>query len=217
MKTITTLILLALCANTLAGTIPGLTPTKVKASFGDVDLGGVTTRFSTEQTEHVFKMESEGSLLTLTLFGPPRDENKIEVISATALTYSDDQTAQKLRRLFLMMAASAPYAGNKAEEARQWVAANIDKGGERLFGGVRFRLMGSGQTRILRISVDAKPPAPVIAEPVLPPVGTPFDDVVKVHGKPKIQDADTGWAIWTGFKVKFKDGAVVEASRTPSS
>ncbi len=219
MKTLSALILLALCVSVQADNIPDLTPEKVKAAFGDLAFKDSGPRYSNEQTERELRIQGEESLLTITLFGPPNDEQHIKVISACVSTYTEDEMAERLRNVFMGLAASVRYTGSKSEEARQWVAANINKGGEKLFGGVKFRLSGSGQARILRISMDApeKPEAaPVMQkiETILPEAGRTFADVVREHGKPTIRDTDTGWAIWPGFKVRFKDGVVVEASKS---
>jgi len=137
-----------------------------------------------------------------------------------------------LSATFLAYLASLPYEGSAPAEAVAWVRENIGKQTEKMFGPVKLQLFSKAQTRILRMSTEALTPAastgnlgsaPAIKrldQPRqrdealrLPRVGTVYADVVSEHGKPRIQDADTGWAIWTSFKAKFRDGLAVEVAR----
>ncbi len=243
MKTITTLILLALCASAADSTTP-LPPSKLGPEPKIQDLPGlmpvdvylnlqakgftIEKKFAADtggsHSEFICRKDEGSAALTAIIYIPKDGITKVTAVAAVVKTdgVSENET-NVLASSFLGYVASLPYKGSEPASAYAWAAATVGKTTEKMFGPAKMETLAEKQVRVLRISMEplkekaAKAPAPIAAEIILPPVGTVYADVVKVHGKPKIQDADTGWAIWTGFKVKFKDGAVVEASRTPSS
>lgn len=227
MKTILTLLMLALCGSAFAeGNIPGLTAQQVKSAFKELGFPEEATRYTQEQTEQRMRGEVEGNLFDLQLFGPPFESTDVKVIYALVQNHVlPVEKTKELSLSFLCLAASMPYAGSTPSEARIWIAQNIGKNAEKMFGPVKMHLLGNDRTCILRISTD--PLAPKVAEGTapavkhmdmerraksdkIPSVGEVFGDVEKEHGKPVIRDADTGWATWPKFKVLFKDGKAAE-------
>jgi len=222
MKTTTALFTLALCVSIHAENIPGLMPVDV---YLNLEAKGFTTEkklaggTSQQFSEFICRKEEGLGSFTATAYSPKESVSKVAVVSAVVQTAGvSEGEMNALASSFLGFIASLPYQGSEPAAARAWVAATVGQKKEKVFGGVKFQLFANGATRILRISMDApeKPAAPVIQkiQTILPEAGRTFADVVREHGQPTIRDADTGWAIWPGFKVKFKDGAVVEASKS---
>jgi hypothetical protein len=229
MKTILTLIVLALCSSAFAeGIIPDLTARQVKNAFKELGLPEADTRYTAEQAEHDTRGEVEGNLFALRMYGPPYDSTGVNVITAMVQNnVLEDGKTNELSLSFLCLAASMPYTGCTPAEARIWIAANIGKNTEKMFGPVKLQLFSQARSRILRMSTE--PLIPKVAEGTapavkhmdmerrakndkMPSVGEVFGDVEKEHGKPIIRDADTGWATWPKFKVLFKDGKAAEVT-----
>jgi hypothetical protein len=207
--------------------IPGLMPVDL---YLNLEEKGFTTekRLGGAQKEFRCTLEFAGGEHQATAFGSAA--SNVTAISAHTTIYGEANTSA-LAAPFLGYVATLSYDGAEPEQARAWVEANLGKEAETMFGPVKFQLFGEPptRTRILRMSMD---PMTAIAKPsslptiktlekpkvrkdnlVLPKPGALFAEVVKEHGKPSIQDADTGWAIWTSFKVKFKEGRAVEVSQ----
>jgi len=220
MKTVTALIALLMLGSSAQAEllIPGLPPVKLcrtleKVGFRTEKSGGI------EQVQYVTRQEESGVTFVATTYSPASDPESVKVITAMVqnLEYEESGT-DALSRSFLGVVATVPYESSKPEEARAWVMANVGKKAEKIFGVVKFQLFANGRTRILRISMDAMDhpsDGPVIRDPnvKLPAAGALFADVVKEYGKPSTQDADTGWAIWPSFKVKFAAGKAAEVAK----
>ncbi len=227
MKKITLFLLMVLggaCA--AADLIPGLATREVKSAFAELGLPEAEVRYTPEQTEQNMRATIDGNLFMLGIFGPPHDSTGMLAMSVMVQnqTLELNQT-NELSLSFLCLAASMPYAGSMPAEARIWIAANLGKKAEKMFGPVKLQLMGEGRTRILRMSME--PLTPVAAENTLPTIthldrevraksgripsiGTSYTNVELEHGKPAVKDPDTGWATWPTFKALFEDGKAVE-------
>lgn len=231
MKTTILTALLALCSSIViyADPIPALTPRQVKNAFKELGFPEAATRYTPEQSEHDLRGTVDGNLFAVEMFGPPYDSGSINVISA--MVQNQTLEASKTNELglsFLCLAASLPFDESTASTARIWIAGNLGKTTEKMFGQVKLQLFAEGRTRILRISTE--PLAPEVASSTLPAIkhldpetrgknakipdlGTLYADVEKDNGKPAIRDPDTGWATWPTFKVLFKDGRAAEVVR----
>ncbi len=226
-----TLVLLALCISAYAETIPGVLPVDVYLSLEEK---GFTTdkQFKPAGTRFMCSMDSDFGRFSGQVYCPPGESTKINVVVGLVQNFTGDaNSTNAMSASFLAFIASLPYEGSNPSEAQAWVAANLGKETEKMFGSVKFQLFKEERTRMLRLSMEplneqtgsASSSLPAIKtleklkikdENVrLPEVGVVFADVVKEHGKPSIQDVDTGWAFWTSFKAKFKDGVVVEAAK----
>lgn len=229
MKTITLLILL-LSFRAFADTIPGLMPADVYLSLEEK---GFTTdkQYNVEGSRFMCRRDEGGCTWSGQIYAPKGNSTKISVI----VGLMQNQTGEPAKttewsKPFLTYMASLPYEGSTPAEAAAWVGANIGKNAEKQFGPVKMQLFSEGDSRMVRISME--PLAVAEATPStlptithldkpkvrdetakLPEVGNAYTEVIAEHGKPSIQDADTGWAIWTSFKVKFKDGRAVEVAR----
>jgi hypothetical protein len=227
MKTITTFILLMLCVSGFADTIPGLALSEYQRVFSDLGFPGAQVRYDKEQTEHDIRATADGNLFSLTLFGPPYDRQTIHTISAVVANQMlPEERTNELSLTFLCHVASAAYEGSTPAEARAWVAANIGKETEKMFGSVKMQLRGQGRSRILRLSTEplilvdsGTSPAIKRLDPTMrvksfktPVAGSTFAEIEAEHGAPVIRDPDTGLAVWPRFKVQFKDGRAAEVT-----
>ena len=233
MKTPLNLItLLLLCGTLYADIIPGIAPVDV---YLNLERKGFTVdkRFAVEGSSFICTHETAGGHWSGQVHCPKGEITKAYVIVGMVQNYSANAAdTDALSVAFLAYLASLPYAGSAPAEAVAWVRENIGKQAEKMFGPVKLQLFSQARTRLLRMSTEALLPAastgnlgtaPAIKrleQPRqrdealrLPRVGTVYADVVSEHGKPRIQDADTGWAIWTSFKAKFVDGLTVEVAR----
>jgi hypothetical protein len=231
MKTITNAILaLALCINAAAENIPGLTPSDVYLSL---EAKGFTTEkdYRAEGSRYICKRQTGGCFWSGQVYAPSGDSTKVLAVMGMVQNQTGDTAhTDEWSAPFLAYVASLPYTGSTPKEAMFWVNTNVGRNTEKQFGPAKIQLFAKSDTRMIRISMEpleapevttnTLPTITHLAKPkvknenaALPEVGKSFAEVTALHGKPSIQDPDTGWAIWTSFKAKFKDGLAVEVTR----
>ncbi len=79
-----------------------------------------------------------------------RSSTDITLVEATLISY-DPANTDRAARAFLGYVATVPYDGATPKAARAWVAQHVGSRATTEFGGVRYALQTSGETRILEI------------------------------------------------------------------
>lgn len=236
MKTIISLILLALCASAQTEVIPGLTPADV---YLNLEAKGFTTvkkfaaEIGKEWSEFTCIKEDGTCRFTAIIYIPKGRTSEVSaVFGAVQNLQGPSAEDNALSAPFLSYLATLPYEGSLPLEAKIWVAGSMGKNIEKLFGPAKIQLDQKPAIRCLYLSneplkiteTQSTPPAgtaPRIKtyDPAtraksdkIPAVGTIYHEVEAEHGKPAVRDPDTGLAIWPKFKVLFKEGKAAEVT-----
>lgn len=240
MKTILTLIMLALCDSAFAEVIPGLAPVDI---YLNLEAKGFTTekQFAVatgkDWTEFTCTMEDGTCRFTAIIYIPKGQTSQVAgVLGLVQNLRGDESRMNSLSAPFLSYLATLPYTGSEPVAAKIWAAGSMGKNEEKLFGPAKIEVHHEPAMRALYMSTDPLNAAESLADlsnatpnstaprikhldrdarsksNKIPSVGEVFGDVEKEHGNPVIKDPDTGWATWPKFKVLFKDGKAAEVT-----
>lgn len=92
---------------------------------------------------------------TLKVHVTAEDVDRLQSIDAVAMQLASPD--DKLAGDFLGFVATMPYRGSEPTRARDWVKANLVKGGTTVIGGVRFSLFGPATGRTLQMVAAGLP------------------------------------------------------------
>jgi hypothetical protein len=235
MKTVfITSLFLTLHAIALGDVIPGLQPVDVYLNLegkGFATEKNFASATGKEFTEFTCRKDDGVCRFTVIIYIPKGHTSEVAAVSGVVQNVTGAANAtDQLSAPFLSYLATLTYEGGEPAAAAVWATANMGRDNEKFFGPAKIESYHEDRVRVLRVSMDPlKETAPTpstlptvkhLDQPKvkdenarLPEVGKAYAEVIAEHGKPSIQDPDTGWAIWTSFKVKFKDGKAAEVAR----
>ena len=129
--------------------IPGLSPADV---YVDLENKGFTKKkhFGQLQLQWILNYTDNDAKYYVEVFGT--ETTNVFVVKAMGSNLVGDNVRSSVRS-FLGMIATLKYKGSMPIKARTWVEKNAHKNISKVFGGVKYQIMGTKQkTRVLRIS-----------------------------------------------------------------
>ena len=138
---------LGIINSAIAQYIPGIAAVDVHGNF--TNKGFILKKdLNTKLASWMCVQETSEYYFDVTVYG--KDASRITKIEATALNYTNKDTASVVRD-FIGYVATIPYDGSQPVKARQWVFDNINKNASMTIGTVRFEIYANPDTPRARI------------------------------------------------------------------